>query len=117
MTYGGAFDLSFNVEQGDTSVTARVGPRTKVRFYTTVARGLERIVMEMEFLDERDAQKQHDIALMDLRLWYIRQLRFKMYDEEHMQRCGDFIQTIRATTGKKHDLPKTFRLTWERKPA
>lgn len=115
LTYRGAFDVTFTVDQGDTTVLARLGPRTKVWFTTKASTGLERIRVDMEFIQEREANKQHDIALYELRMWYTRQLRFKMYDEEHVQKCGAYIYAIRATTGVKHDLPKTFRLVFERR--
>lgn len=117
LTFHGAFDVTFTVEKGDTTVYTRLGPRTKVKFATTASTGLERITIDMEFMEERDAYKQHDIALLELRMWYTRQLRFKMYDEEHMQKCGDHTYAIRATTGAKYDLKKTFRLVFERRPA
>lgn len=115
MLHGGAREISYDVVNGDTSVFAKVAPRARASFYTTATKGLERIVITMHFQSEQEAQRQLDVAMLELRKWYVRQSFFKMYDEEHTQRCGSETWVIRGQAGKKQGLLNTFQLTFTRR--
>ena len=117
MLYGGAKDMSFDVVDGDTMVTARVSPKARALFYTKAASGMYKIVITMQFQSEIEAQRQLDVSMIELRQWYDRQVHFRMYDEEHLQRCGSEEWRVLGRVGKKHGLLNTFQLTFERRPA
>lgn len=117
MLHGGAKDMSYDVVEGDTLVTAKVSPKARAMFYTTARSGLHKIVVTMHFQSELEAQRQLDVSMLDLRKWYDRQVHFRMYDEEHMQRCGTEAWHVVGRAGKKHGLLNTFQLTFDRRPA
>lgn len=115
MLRGSAREISYDVVEGDTNVFAKVSPRARASFFTTAAKGLERIVITMQFQSEQEAFRQLDVAMLELRKWYIRQSFFKMYDEEHTQRCGSETWVVRGQAGKKQGLLNTFQLTFSRR--
>jgi hypothetical protein len=113
MLHGGAKDISYDVVDGDTMVIAKVSPKARAAFYTVKSLGMQKIVITMQFQNETEAQRQLDVAMLELRNWYVRQIHFKMYDEEHMQKCGDQQWHVRGKAGKKHGLLNTFQLTFD----
>jgi|688.fasta_scaffold41859_3 hypothetical protein len=115
MLRGSAREISYDVVDGDTNVFAKVSPRARASFFTTAAKGLERIVITMQFQSEQEAFRQLDVSMLELRKWYVRQSFFKMYDEEHIQRCGSETWIVRGRAGKKQGLLNTFQLTFSRR--
>lgn len=115
MLRGSAKDISYDVVEGDTMVIAKVSPKARAAFYTVKTTGLQKLVVTIQFQSETEAQRQLDVAMLELRNWYVRQIHFKMYDEEHMQKCGDERWHVRGKAGKKHGLLNTFQLTFDRR--
>ncbi|MBU3741191.1 MAG: hypothetical protein FGM24_02780 [Candidatus Kapabacteria bacterium] len=115
MLYGGAKDMSYDVVDGDTMVTAKVSPKARALFYTKAEDGLYKIVITMQFQSELEAQRQLDVSMLELRKWYDRQVHFRMYDEEHLQRCGSEAWHVSGRAGKKYGLLNTFKLTFDRR--
>lgn len=115
MLRGSAREISYDVVDGDTNVFAKVSPRARASFFTTADKGLERIVITMQFQSEQEAFRQLDVSMLELRKWYVRQSFFKMYDEEHIQRCGSETWIVRGRAGKRQGLLNTFQLTFSRR--
>lgn len=115
MINGGASEVSYDVADGDTTVIAKVSPRARNVFLIDAEKGLVRIEITLRYQSEHEANYQQQISMIELRKWYGRQVYYRMYDEEHVQRCGSETWVVRGKSGKKHGLLHSFQLTFERR--
>jgi hypothetical protein len=110
----GANVSSYRLDGTDTVLDLRL-PRIRMNLHVNET-GYYKFVIEQVYDADVTAKARHEDILLYLRQWYIRQERYKIYDERYTQKCGGMKQSLWAVTGSENDKPGTMILTFERRP-
>lgn len=110
----GANVASYRLEGTDTVLDLRL-PRIRMNLFINET-GYFKFVIEQVYDVDVTAKARHEDVMLYLRQWYVRQERYKIYDERYSQKCNGMKQTLWAVTGTENDKPATMILTFERRP-
>lgn len=109
--YRGANVSGYRATETDTVVDVKM-PRLRI-FLHIGKEGYYKFVAEIDYENDESAMARHDDAMLHLRQWYKRQIKYKVFDETHVAKCDDRRQILRAISGGKNGYPGIFRYSIE----
>lgn len=109
--YRGANVSGYRVVENDTIVDVKM-PRLRIYLHINQT-GYYKFAAEIDYENDPSAWARHDDAMLHLRQWYSRQLRYKIFDEQHVAKCDGRRQILHGISGSKNGYPGIFRYSIE----